>query len=74
MHELEKIEVPAAEDFEQLTTHRAPRALAQGAATEDWPGFLGARRDGTSRESIQAFGRSANRGTTTTRRSQSKTD
>jgi len=33
-----------------LTTHAAPKPLAAGAITEDWPGFLGPRRDGTSRE------------------------
>jgi len=34
-----------------LTVVAAPRALAEGAVVEDWPGFLGPRRDGTCRES-----------------------
>ncbi len=33
-----------------LTSHAAPRPLAEGAVTEDWPSFLGPRRDGICRE------------------------
>lgn len=40
-----------------LTFHRAPRELASGAVTEDWPTFLGPRRDGRSREThLSSFG------------------
>lgn len=39
-----------AEDFPELTSVAAPGALAAGAVTEDWPEFLGPRRDGISRE------------------------
>ena len=34
----------------RATFHRAPRELAKDARTEDWPGFLGPRRDAVSRE------------------------
>lgn len=34
----------------ELTFHHAPRTLATGAVTEDWPTFLGPRRDAHSRE------------------------
>ena len=34
----------------ELTFHAAPKPLASDAVTEDWPGFLGPRRDATSRE------------------------
>ena len=33
-----------------LTSHAAPRPLAEGAVTEDWSSFLGPRRDGICRE------------------------
>ncbi|MEM6674101.1 MAG: PQQ-binding-like beta-propeller repeat protein [Planctomycetota bacterium] len=33
-----------------LTFHGAPRPLADGAVTEDWPSFRGPRRDGIVRE------------------------
>jgi outer membrane protein assembly factor BamB len=32
--------------------HGAAKPLASGAVVEDWPGFLGARRDGVSRETM----------------------
>lgn len=32
------------------SAHRAPRALAKDAVVEDWPGFLGVRRDAQSKE------------------------
>lgn len=41
---------PAAAEYPELKTHRAPRALAADAQTEDCPGFLGARRDSHVRE------------------------
>jgi outer membrane protein assembly factor BamB len=33
-----------------LVHHRAPKPLAAGAVCEDWPSFLGPRRDGHTRE------------------------
>ncbi len=33
-----------------LTFHSNPKPLAEGAVTEDWPHFLGARFNATSRE------------------------
>ncbi len=47
--------VPAAKAAEasaysELTFHRAPGPLARDAVTEDWPAFLGPRRDQHSRE------------------------
>ena len=48
---LEAIETPAPESFEGLTFHRAAKPLDLNANVEDWPGFLGPRRDGRSRES-----------------------
>jgi outer membrane protein assembly factor BamB len=56
VNRLETVEAPAAKPFDELTTHRAPRALAEGATVEDWPSFLGPRRDGTSVERISAWG------------------
>lgn len=43
---------PQPQDFDELTTHAAPRPLSEGARTENWPGFLGPRRDGRSRETM----------------------
>ncbi len=34
----------------KLTFHAAPRPLAGGAVVEDWPRFLGARDNASSRE------------------------
>jgi len=42
---LEAIEEPAARSQAGLTTHAAPGALADGATTQDWSGFLGPNRD-----------------------------
>ncbi len=39
---------PAA--YPELTFHAEPKALGATAITEDWPGLLGPRRDGSSRE------------------------
>jgi len=41
-----------------LTFHAKPRQVALDAATEDWPGLLGPRRDGTSHEThlLKSFG------------------
>ena len=36
--------------YPELTTHVAPKALADDAVTEDWPSFLGPRRDAHTRE------------------------
>ena len=41
---------PPARSAAGLTTHRAPRALAADAVVEEWPTFLGPRRDGHTRE------------------------
>jgi outer membrane protein assembly factor BamB len=41
---------PAATTYEEHRAHSTPRPLPAGAETEDWPGFLGPRRDGHSRE------------------------
>lgn len=40
----------APEPYPELTFHEAPKALSVTAVTEDWSGFLGPRRDGSSRE------------------------
>ena len=50
VRELEASEAPRPKEFPEGTTHAAPRALPEDANTEDWPAFLGARRDGHSRE------------------------
>ena len=42
---------PEPVEFDRLTRHAAPRPRANGAVNEDWPGFLGPRRDGTSNHS-----------------------
>ncbi|MFG0319837.1 MAG: PQQ-binding-like beta-propeller repeat protein [Planctomycetota bacterium JB042] len=47
---LPAIDPPAAEAFDGRTVHRAPRPLVEGAVVEEWPGFLGPRRDGICRE------------------------
>lgn len=41
----------AARSHATLTIHSAPRALADGAVVEDWPSFLGPRRDARCLES-----------------------
>ena len=51
VHELPPVEAPAAKPCAELTTHRAARPLSENAIVEDWPGFLGPRRDGRSIES-----------------------
>jgi outer membrane protein assembly factor BamB len=50
VHELKSIAAPEARPTEELTFHRAPKPLPAGAVTEDWPTFLGPRRDGHTRE------------------------
>lgn len=47
---LEPVPAPEARPHDGLTRHAAPKPLRPDAATEDWPGFLGPRRDGHSRE------------------------
>ena len=56
VHELSPVEPPAAQVFDELTTHRAPRALPEGAPAEEWASFLGPRRDGTSLERVTGWG------------------
>ncbi len=41
-----------AERHPEVTRHRSPRALPDGAVTEDWPGFLGVRGEPVSRETM----------------------
>ena len=40
----------AQESYDRLTFHKAPKPLAEGAVTEDWPRFLGAADLSVSRE------------------------
>ncbi|MFT5465648.1 MAG: outer membrane protein assembly factor BamB [Verrucomicrobiales bacterium] len=40
----------AQSEFDRLTSHAAPKPLAEGALTEDWPRFLGAHDNSTSAE------------------------
>ena len=40
----------AQESYDRLTYHAAPKPLAQGAVSEDWPRFLGATDNSVSRE------------------------
>ena len=40
----------AQESYDRLKFHAAPKPLADGAVTEDWPRFLGARDNSVSRE------------------------
>ena len=47
---LSEIEPPAPRDHDGHVLVAAPKPLAEDAVTEDWPGFLGPRRDGRSRE------------------------
>lgn len=56
VQDLAPMQAPAARAFEGLTTHRAPTALAANTRGEDWPGFLGPRRDGSSVGSGLAHG------------------
>ena len=51
VHELPAIEAPPAKTFDGLKTFATARPLAADAQTEDWPSFLGPRRDGKARES-----------------------
>lgn len=53
---LEEVEPPKAQAFDGLTTYQAPRPLPEGAGSQDWPTFLGARRDGTSLEGFPDWG------------------
>ena len=45
VNELEAVEAPEPATYPELRFHRAPKPLAEGAVTEDWPTFLGPRRD-----------------------------
>ncbi len=48
--DLPEVAAPQAEAYPELRFVAAPKALPAGAIVEDWPGFLGPRRDGRSRE------------------------
>lgn len=50
VHELDAIEPPAPQDHPQWQLHQAPKPLDERSRIEDWPGFLGPRRDSHSRE------------------------
>jgi len=50
VHELPPIAAPEAKATDELTFHAAPKPLAAGAVSEDWPTFRGPRRDGHTRE------------------------
>ncbi len=43
--------VAEAAVFDRLSSHASPKAFAPGAVTDDWPHFLGAKYDLTSKES-----------------------
>ncbi|MEM7200094.1 MAG: PQQ-binding-like beta-propeller repeat protein [Planctomycetota bacterium] len=48
--ELPDVAPPQPRDYDGWRPGTAPKPLAADAVTEDWPGFLGPRRDGRSRE------------------------
>ena len=48
--EVKETEEPKAEPFDRLTFHTAPKPLAKGAITTDWPRFLGPNDNATSPE------------------------
>lgn len=50
VRELEPAEAPEPSEFAELTIAGRPSPLPASARVEDWPGFLGPRRDGKSRE------------------------
>jgi outer membrane protein assembly factor BamB len=50
VRELPPIAAPEAKATDGLTFHRAPAPLAADAVSEEWPAFLGPRRDGHTRE------------------------
>ena len=50
IHELPAVTTRPPTVYPGLRFVAAPKPLAKAAKTEDWPGLLGARRDGTSRE------------------------
>jgi len=50
VHALAPVAAPEARATDELTFHAAPKPLAAGATTEDWPSFLGPRRDGHTKE------------------------
>src|SRR5688572_15855712 len=50
VHELAPLAAPEPQVVDGLTFHRAPKPLPAGAVSEDWPSFLGPRRDGHTRE------------------------
>lgn len=57
---LEAQAAPEAVQFDELTVHAAPRPLSPDAVIEDWPSFMGPRRDGHCIETglIRSFDRS----------------
>lgn len=50
LRKLESVDPPEPADFPGHRFHAPPRPLAEDAVTEDWPCFLGPRRDAHSRE------------------------
>lgn len=50
VHELPQIAAPEAKATGELVFHHSPKPLAPDAVSEDWPMFLGPRRDGHTRE------------------------
>lgn len=46
----EDVQSPVAKTFDRLKFHATPKALPEGAITEDWPRFLGPNDDATSGE------------------------
>lgn len=56
VRELEPIDAPRAESFDRLrSTGRDPGPRGATAGSEDWPGFLGPRRDGRCAETGLTF-------------------
>jgi outer membrane protein assembly factor BamB len=49
---LEEASSPRPKKYPELRFYGAPKPLSKSAVTTDWPGFLGDRRDSTSRETM----------------------
>lgn len=50
VQELPAVTAPQAQAFDELRTFGTASPLSRGAKVQDWPGFLGPRRDGRCRE------------------------